>query len=150
MIENLGSATSAFLWQHNGDEEDGHERVRGMLDRPPWIRWTLHSYHYPNQQAEAEGRPSNRIRSFSCRGEFELSGCTDITNSTLFTSHPLCMMSFEKSKEWRDEQASEAYVSNFRSHLLIFCQILLGNFARLRCRHLKGRCCERASPPRGI
>jgi len=109
LIESLGSAASAYLWHYNGDEEDSQERVRGMLDSAPWIRWTLHSYHYPNPQAAMDGRPGNRIRSYSARGEFELSGCTDATNATLFTSHQLCMMSFEKSREWRDDEAKAAY-----------------------------------------
>ena len=41
MIENLGSKTSSYLWRLNGEDEDGRERIRTMLEMPPWIRWTL-------------------------------------------------------------------------------------------------------------
>lgn len=51
MLENLGSKTSGYLWRLNGDD-DGREHVMRILDTPPFIRWTMHCFHYANPRAE--------------------------------------------------------------------------------------------------
>lgn len=110
MIENLGSAISSQIWRLDGIDEDGRERIRKMLDMPPWIRWTLHSFHYPNALAEEEGRPGNRIRTGTNRGEFAIFGCADATNTPPFTSHQLCKLEFKMARDFRDAEAEERWV----------------------------------------
>jgi hypothetical protein len=111
MIENLGSSTSSYLWRLNGHDEDGRVRVRAMLDRPPWIRWTLHNYHYPTAAAAEQGNPANRIRTSTMRGEYAIFGCADATTQAPFTSHQLCKLTFKMERDWKDQEALERYNS---------------------------------------
>ena len=59
--------------------------------------------------AAQEGKPGNRIRTGTKRGEYAIFGCADATNTRPFTSHQLCKLNFKMVRDFRDAEAEARY-----------------------------------------